>query len=69
MDSLDEVYTPDAIIYPHPYPPIKGLNAIAETFAKMGTSWTTKRIECEEVIELGNTVAERYTFHIVLPNG
>jgi ketosteroid isomerase-like protein len=69
VDGLDEVYTLDAIIYPHPYPPIKGIDAIAETFTKMGAMWTTKRIDWEEVIEQGDTAAERYTFHIILPNG
>jgi ketosteroid isomerase-like protein len=68
MDGLDEVYTLDAIVYSHPYPPIRGLDAIKQTFIGMRTMFTIKRIEWEEMIEQGNTVAERYTFHITLPN-
>jgi len=63
MVTLGEIYAPDVVVHMPPLPDIFGLETYKQSGIKAHQGFAERRIEWEETLIQGDTVALRFTTH------
>jgi predicted ester cyclase len=61
LDAMDQFSDPDFVLHMYPFPACKGLPAVKRRIAALGKHFSNPRIEFDEIISEGDTIAARYT--------
>ena len=64
LDQFDETHAPDIVTYVPPFPDVKGSEAYKQFITDMRTAFSDIRVDWDETITEGNTIAHRFTMRM-----
>ena len=64
LDAYDETHAPDVVSHMPPFPDAKGSEAYKQFITEMRQAFTDIRVDWDETITEGNTIARRFTMRM-----
>jgi len=64
VDAMEQISDPNVVVYAYPFPEIKGVQGLKQSFLNLRKGFSDVKIDIKEMISEGDTTATRYTFRM-----